>query len=268
VRAVAGALLAAALGALAAAPTAAAQTAPPAAAQAAAPGEAPTIAVRYRSADTVYLDAGRAAGLAEGERIEVVRDGEVVAVLEVVFLAEHSASARVVEASGEVREGDRVRRLAGAPPPPAEDTPPSTTLPPPRRVVRTPPRPERAPSTRLYGTVTADWEGFADGGESERDWQRTTVGVRLTGRDLGGLPLGVRVRLRADQFDRDRPYRSGVVPDRESRDRLYELALSWEPPEGRWAVRAGRLGTSPYAGLGATAQCSRRRPSISSYVHG
>jgi hypothetical protein len=53
---------------------------------------APSFQVSYRSADAVYLDAGRAAGLAEGDRLEVVRDGEAIAEIEVVFVAEHSAS--------------------------------------------------------------------------------------------------------------------------------------------------------------------------------
>lgn len=225
---------------------------------AAAPAQeaAPAIAVRYLSADTVYLDAGRAAGLAEGERLEVVREGRVIALVEVVFLAEHSASARLVEASGEVRAGDRVRRLPGAPPPAAggeaaDDPPPVSDRPPrdtmPRRDTG---RPPRRPVTRLLGTVTADWEGFADGGDAGRDWQRTRLGLRLHGRDLGGLPLDLRVRLRSEEVDRDRPFLSGLVPESDSRDRLYELALSWDPPDGMWAVRAGRLGTSPYAGIG------------------
>ena len=225
----------------------------PAAAQ-----EGPAISVRYLSADTVYLDAGRAAGLAEGERLEVVRDGAVIAVLEVVFLAEHSASARRIESAdgerdGEVRAGDRVRRLPGAPPPPALETADEPAPPPPSTTGRrrpAPPPPARRPATRLLGTVTADWEGFADGGDAGRDWQRTRLGVRLHGRDLGGLPLDLRVRLRTEEVDRDRPFLSGLVPESDSRDRLYELNLSWDPPEGLWAVRAGRLGTSPYAGIG------------------
>ena len=212
------------------------------------PAEA-TIGVRYRSADTVYLDAGSTAGLTAGERLEVFRDGRVIAILEVVYLAEHSASARVVEGNADVRPGDRVRRLpdAAPPTPPRADeapAPPPPEPPPPRRPV------DRRAETRISGTVTFDWEGFSDGGEAARDWQRTALGLRLRGSDLGGLPLGVRVRLRASEVERDRAYLSGLVPESESRDRLYELALSWEPPEGRWALRAGRLGASPYAGIG------------------
>ena len=43
-----------------------------------------TVSVRYRSADTIYLDAGTAAGIDVGDRLEVLRGGRVIAEIEVI----------------------------------------------------------------------------------------------------------------------------------------------------------------------------------------
>ncbi|KAB2962247.1 MAG: hypothetical protein F9K18_10070, partial [Thermoanaerobaculia bacterium] len=99
----------------------------PAAAQAERP-----ISVSYVSASAVYLDAGRAAGLDVGARLRLVRDGADIAEVEVDFVAEHSASCRIVRAPGSIRTGDRAILLAAAPAPPAgegEPVPPPSEAP-------------------------------------------------------------------------------------------------------------------------------------------
>ena len=73
------------------------------------------IAVRYRSAATIYLDAGKAAGIDEGDRLEVLRGGKVVAEIEVIFAADRSASAKVLSERETIQPGDRVRVLGEQP---------------------------------------------------------------------------------------------------------------------------------------------------------
>ena len=59
----------------------------------------PPVSVRYRSAETIYLDAGKASGVDVGDRLEVLRDGKVIARIEVIYAADRSASARVLSES-------------------------------------------------------------------------------------------------------------------------------------------------------------------------
>ncbi|HEX5758375.1 MAG TPA: hypothetical protein VF121_04235, partial [Thermoanaerobaculia bacterium] len=82
-----------------------------------------------------------------------------------------------------------------------------------------------------------------------RDADRSGLRLNLRARDIAGLPLQARLRLRTLDVDRERRLSNGA-PASESRDRLYEASLTYDPPEGRFAVRAGRLGTSPFVGLG------------------
>jgi len=211
------------------------------------------LAVSYRSETAVYVSAGRAAGLAVGDRLAVMADKEKVAELEIAFLAEHSASCTIVSETRPVKPGDRLVRL-GAPrpaPPPAdgpreitvtsnEPTEPKST-PPPRR--------EDVPRPRLYGGVSAGYGTFQDSSGSGRDVTEQLARADVTGRSLGGMPLDLRVRGSGRQIDRANVRGLAVAPS-DSRHRLYEASLAWAPTDGRYAVAAGRLGSYPFGGLG------------------
>ena len=54
----------------------------------------------------MYVSAGRAAGLAVGDRLVLGTPPETVAELEVTFLAEHSASCRVLRETRPLKRGD------------------------------------------------------------------------------------------------------------------------------------------------------------------
>lgn len=222
------------------------------------PLAAQEVSVRYRTADTVYLTAGEAAGLAVGDRLTIERDGAAVGEVEVLFLAAHSASCRVVSESVPIEAGDIVTGISLDPPakPEAEESTPSAPLEPgSTAVAATAPREDAPTETRQYshlrprlsGSVTLGVDSFSSGGDGT-DFTRTTGRFSLRGRDVGGRPHDVRIRLRARSLDRDGGGASSVST--EDRHRLYEASLAWRPLSGRWSVALGRLGASPFVGLG------------------
>ena len=73
------------------------------------------LAVRFRSSDTVYLNAGRLAGLVVGDRFEVLHGAKTVAEIEVVYVADHSASCRIVTESEPIKPLLSTATLAGPP---------------------------------------------------------------------------------------------------------------------------------------------------------
>lgn len=181
------------------------------------------LAVRYRTDNTIYINAGTAAGVAVGNRFEVLRGGKVIGTIEVQFVAAQSASARIVSESTPIQTGDAVRGI-GTVVTPAPSPPPA--LPGVRAGT------SRYGSTSISGSVSLDHE------TSGRDSGRTLARVSGRARDIAGLPLTFRTRLRlANETD-------------ENRNRLYELSLLYEPFDGRVAVQAGRIGNSPAIGLG------------------
>ena len=206
------------------------------------------IAVRYRSADTIYLNAGRTAGLEVGDRLEVVRGNEVIAEIEVLFTADHSASCRVLNERKPIQPDDRVRQIGETAPEPA---PAPTPAPAPRSEESMPPMPRTTsrPTTRVTGAVSLDADAFSDGTEDQRDSSRTAARLNLRVRDIAGTPLQARLRMSTLDEERERTL-SGGIPESRSRDRLYELSLIWEPEDARYGFRLGRLGTSPFLGIG------------------
>ncbi|HWN40953.1 MAG TPA: hypothetical protein VNW71_01965, partial [Thermoanaerobaculia bacterium] len=215
------------------------------------------LAVRYRSADTIYLNSGRASGLEVGDRLEVVRGSEVIAEIEVLFTAEHSASCRVLNERKAIQADDRVRRIgetAPAPVPPAPSPAPQPEEPRRPSVFGTPGsfQPSR---TRVTGAISLETEAFSDGTESRRDFNRTAARLNVRVRDIVGTPLQLRLRMRSLNEERERRLTNSIggiggIPESTSRDRLYELSLIYEPEDARYGFRLGRLGAGPFVGIG------------------
>lgn len=182
------------------------------------------LAVRYRTENTIYINAGTAAGVNVGDRFEVLRGGNVIATIEIQFAAEQSASARIIAESTAIQSGDAVRRI-GAPVPVAPPPPPAM--------------PGLGASTaRGFSSMSLSGNVSLDHETNQRDYGRTLARVSARARRIAGLPLTFRTRLRlANETD-------------ESRNRLYEASLLYEPFDGRVAVQAGRIGNSPTIGLG------------------
>jgi len=219
-----------------------------------------TLHVSYVTESTVYVDAGRDAGLEAGERLRIVRDGAEVAVVEVAWVAEHSASCIVTSEIRAVSSGD-VAVFAD----PGGKASPEPHVPEPSRPE--PETPEPAPTVALpeppndgygavgrIGTVSQPWAKTSGSisvrlqtyqeGVSGRGFDESTGRINFRLREINGGPLEMRARLRSRDVRRD------GLSQSETDDRLYELSLTYDPPEGRVAFQVGRLGASPFISLG------------------
>ena len=237
---------------MAAAPTVAPETRP-------APASSRFI-VKYRSAANVYLDGGRAQGLAVGDRLKVVADATTVAELEVVYAAEQSASCTVFSETRPVHSGDIALLLARAPSAsaPATAAPPAAPEPAAAGAAADDAAPSGAPASRRANA--APWarvRGSASFGiyrtwdqtESGYDFQERTARLDLGVYDIAGQPLSFTLRGRSRQDVRDRTL-SERTPSSERTDRLYEVALRYEPPSDNLGVEVGRIGIYRFVGIG------------------
>jgi|CXWL01.1.fsa_nt_gi hypothetical protein len=214
------------------------------------------LTVSYQSASAIYLDGGRQEGLAVGSRLEVRRGGVAIGMLEVAYVADHSASCRVVSQRQSIQTGDVVVLLTpvgtnGGEAPTLGPQPavPEPLVPRPvaARPLTTTQAPKR-PRTKISGVLSYGYQQFADASANPFDYTESTGRLSLRVRNLNGLPLDLRVRGRGRQVDRTG---FGLTPTTGSTsNRLYELSLSYTPPEGRFAWSVGRLGASPFVGIG------------------
>lgn len=215
---------------------------------------APGLSVKYRSTTNAYLDGGRAQGVALGDHLTVVEKGVVVAELEVTYLAEQSASCRILSEKRPVRAGDAVVLpvKSAAPAAPAAPSTDSRLQPPaavPLAATAVASTPSSRRWARYYGGLSLGYSRLWDDTPAQLDFGQKTARVDLSLWDLGGRPLSFQLRFRSRQDDRARSL-SSFQPSSERRDRLYEASFRYQPPSDRYAVEAGRLAASPFVGLG------------------
>ena len=225
------------------------------------------------SLSSVYISAGEAEGLSAGDRLEVVRDGVVVALLEVRLTTPHKADCRQVEGTGEIRAGDAVRPgVAPAPPAasqpaPPPDPPPGTVTaeagttaagdppaeaPAPDPASATAPTPVAAPvptpaaaspthsSLRAFGLrgrVGVRFMGVWDSNDGP-DYQQPAIDFRIDGTRVGGSNFDMYADVRAR-----RSYRTFADGDTqtENRTRVYRLAGAWQQAGSPFRITFGRL---------------------------
>ena len=212
--------------------------------------------VKYRSMGNVYLEGGRAQGLNVGDGLRVMVGQSTLAELEVVYAAEHSASCRVLSETRPVRAGDQALKVTSRAAPPAAavagvaEAPaapaPSALANPPTGGTST--TPEGAWG-RLRGGASFGYYRSWDETESGLDFQQRTGRVDLGIQDIGGQPLSFTLRARSRQDIRARSL-SLRTPQSERSDRLYEVALRYEPPADNLQFEVGRIGIYNFVGVG------------------
>ena len=201
------------------------------------------LAVMYRAADVVYVDAGHADGLVVGQALKAG-----AAVLEVTHLASGTAACRVVAEAMPVRTGDRFTRLRAAPAllqwpgrammpilPAGQEASGSLAQPYLLDPWESPLSGLRA--IELGGSISLDWEHFSGRGSS-RDFERRVLRVNLRAGGLGGDANQILLRMSNSRYLSS------------SRDRIYEAAFVRRPQDGMVAFSLGRLGGGSRVGYG------------------
>jgi hypothetical protein len=210
--------------------------------------------VRYRSAQSIYLDGGRADGLDVGDRLRVVSGGTALAEIEVVYAAERSASCKVVSEERPVRAGDEAVLVAAGrtaqPEAGTEPTPaPAAPAAPASALVQSPNPSPGAPWARIRASASFGYYRSWDQTESALDYQQRTARLDLLLDQIAGQPLSFTLRARSRQDVRARTL-STRTPADERTDQLYELALRYEPSSDRVAFEVGRIGIYRFVGVG------------------
>jgi len=211
--------------------------------------------VTYLSAEHVYLDTGSAGGLEVGQRGRVVRDGRELGEVEIVFVAERSASCRAIGDGSVFRVGDTVLFEVAVTPEPdgtAGTPPPSGRRHPVANAAPGGGGGPRGSAVRLRGSVALQW----DHAEETGDRGLTTDVVRVPFRvQASGLGHGFDFRARGSLRHVGRDGFGGGTPGSEWRNRIREIALVRDGREMTWHVAIGRVGlretsaAGPFDGL-------------------
>jgi hypothetical protein len=196
--------------------------------------------VNYISADAVYLNIGRRAGVSIGAKVDVIRNGRTIAVLEVVYVSSHSASCRVVEHTEAPRTGDAVVFTP---------TPVGVPIPEPA-VVRTTPSTNTEPTVNVvsgYVEFQTVWQ--KDLTETDVSSLQPAIAARIQVKNVGGSGGDLRIRDRIRYYNRTQSP-GAAIETSEWYHRLTELAFIVDAPQSnvRWGI--GRLIAPCMVGIG------------------
>jgi hypothetical protein len=208
--------------------------------------------IKYIGQGTVYVGAGSSQGVQKGDSAEVWRDDQIMARLEVVYVAPSSSSARVILNEGELRIGDRVLLLitgSAAQDSTAKEAIISGTSVPGAAVSEYPAEtPGRGPKTRIRGMVAAQVSHQDDREAANNDVTRPALVLRSTVENLLVNHLNLSVNLRARQIIR----RSADSPSTQSDwdNRIYEVSLQYDDPASALNFQLGRIASNRISGIG------------------
>lgn len=209
--------------------------------------------VTYLTTSSAYIDAGRAEGLRESSRVEVVRGDSTVTVLAVTFLATHQAACDVRGIAASLVVGDSVRFTPAAPEP--DSTVALTRRPAPDGSDASQPRAGGVLRGRvgLYYLLIQSQDG------SGARFTQPSGDLRVFGSGLGGTGLGIAVDARGRRTVQTRA--DGFGSDAQAQTRVYQASLSWQTPASPLRFTAGRQyapGIAPVGLLdGVSAQLDR-----------
>jgi len=180
--------------------------------------------VSYLAGPTIYVKAGRDDGLAEGQRLALIRGDSVVATLVVQYLASRQAACTLLEGSVAAAVGDTVRFTARV-----DSMPVLTTA---------APRPARGGRSGLglHGRVgaryfVAEEEGPGGG------FRQPALDLRLDGSRLGGTPLGLALDVRTRRTTSTLGSGGSTV---DGHTRVYRAAVSYRRPGSPLGITLGR----------------------------
>lgn len=218
--------------------------------------------VRHVTLEAVYFNGGSALGVAVGDKVWVMRNGERLMPLIVKYVAEHSASCLLENStptgnSPAVRLDDTIlwviplaeylKRI-----PPATETPRQPTAAPIRRV--TAPAPKRyasrrnVPNNDFSGQLSLQSYGQRDQGPQPFDFQESSAYLRVQAERLGGLPLRLLARTRTMRRSRQTGLGGWQTPP--MAHRVYELAFEWEGTTTPVEFAVGRMLRHDLHGVG------------------
>ena len=186
-----------------------------------------TTTVTYLAGTSIYVGAGRADGLVEGQELQVVRRDAVAATLRVVFLSSRQASCTVISGATDILVGELVRYVPSQP----TATTPTTAVASPRRQGT-----RRLSGPGIHGRVGARYF-VAREDSTNSGFSQPTADLRLDGQRMGGSPIGLAVDLRTRRTTTTRADGSSAV---DGHTRVYQAALHWNTPGSRFHTVVGR----------------------------
>ena len=212
---------------------------------------APQFNVKYISNENSYIDAGLSDSLVVGDSLDIIKGDSVFGVIEVVFVAEHSASCKIVQAAGIIQVGDKTKSRSRAQKPVTagpivEETPKQAEV---ISAIAPPSAVPRAPLAKISGGASVQMHKWDDRSASNLDFTQPSFRLNLKASRLWGYDLSLNIRVTSRYNRRTREYNRDV-PRTEWRNRIYQLSFSYANDLAPLSLEVGRVISNKISGIG------------------
>ena len=173
-----------------------------------------TINVRYLSLENVYVNGGKADGIAVGTILIVKRQNSIVARMEVIYTAEHSASCKILEKNNEIMIGDEVYIFQQKA---AIDTSAVKESEKPLKKTELKKTKSDYPSRinpDVTGYLALQWFHFQDGSESNYHFDQPAIRFKLKARNIWHRYINLEIKMRSRYSERYNRH-NAIVPETE-----------------------------------------------------
>ena len=201
----------------------------------------------YISNENVYVDKGKKSGLSIGDTINVLRDGEIIANLKVLYVAEHSASCAVSSQKVKLNIGDKAEFLFR----PIKSQKSDITVVPIQRPAQNTNSETTSsiPFARISGGLSLQWLHYEDQTGNDLNFSQPTIRFDLKAKELWGKKYFFVIKMRLRRNERTRSYGTDIEAE-EWRNRIYSFYFSYEDIESPINYRIGRILTPNLRGVG------------------
>jgi hypothetical protein len=202
--------------------------------------------VKYISAENVYLDKGSAAGISVGDRFHIQSDWKQIAIVEVIFVAQHSSSCKIILKHAEPEVND-IAVLADKKEVIKKEEKQKEAR---KRATPTQPyKPVKQPFAKISGSLSVQWYHVEDLMSSNLNFDQPTARLNLKARRLWGKDYNLRIKIRTRYNQRARRF-SSRIPQHEWRNRIYMLSFSYDDESSPLNYKVGRIISNKFAGVG------------------
>jgi hypothetical protein len=202
--------------------------------------------IKYISEENVYLDKGMSSGIEVGDQFAIIRNDKQVAKLEVVFIAQHSSSCKIIDNNIALNIGDLARRIS------TRKVPEKTSEKSLKRKREIPVKlngVRKKPFVRISGGLSLQWYHYEDLNSSNLNFDQPGARLSLRARNLWGKNYTFQVKVRSRYNQRARSFSSNV-PKEEWRNRIYMLSFSYDNEEALFNYKVGRIISNKFSGVG------------------
>jgi len=204
--------------------------------------------INYVSAENVYLKSGKASGIQVGDKFTVFRNEQVIGHIEVVYVAQNSASCKILDKTKSFENKDIVIRTYTISVKEAID---DKIIEKRKRKFLQSRKPIQSspPFARISGSISLQWYQYHDLNESNLSFSQPSLRLNLKARQLWGENYSFYVKIRSRHNNRASKYSNSQLNDKLI-NRIYTLGFEFSDQQALFNYKFGRIISTKFSGIG------------------